>query len=172
MLGPLPTWTLIGTQKITASATSLGTISNIPAYDMLAVMVMITGYSGSDIASLRFNGDTAANYSSRYISYATNSTTGTNNFTSGATLIRLGIATNKGRSAFALINNPATVSKVVSVHTQIGSGAATTEYLVTTEGGGEWNNTSSQINSIQVLTAGGSVTMNAGSGFAVFGFNF
>jgi len=38
-------------------------------------------------------------------------------------------------------------------------------------GGGEWVNTSAQITSIEMRTAGGSVTMPAGTGFTVFGCN-
>jgi hypothetical protein len=158
-----------------ASAAQLTATLTFPPRDILMVIVMITGYSGSDVASLRFGTgsgvDTANNYMSRYVSFATGSGTGADNINAGVALVRLGIATANSRSAFAIITNPATTQKVVNCHSMI-SGGTTAAAVVTSEGGGVWNNTTAQITQMNVSTAGGSITMNAGSGLMVFGRNF
>lgn len=139
--------------------------------DLLLIQVRVTGYSGGDIASLRFNGDSGANYWSRHVSIAAGGVTMTNAQTASATLARLHPnTTTQQRSSIHAVTNFLSKSKVGTVHAQTSSGAAGT--IPELEFGGfEWVNTTAQITSVTLLTAGGSITMPAGTGFAVFGRN-
>lgn len=160
----------LGSTVFTSSRQSSDVVA-IPARDILQIQVRVTGYSGGDIASLRFNGDTAANYWSRYISWASGGTTATNAQNASQTLARLfAQTTTMQRSATIGLTNYQSTSKVGNVSAQTSSNSAST-IPVTEFGGFEWNNTTAQITSIQLLTAGGSITMPAGTGFAVFGRN-
>lgn len=160
----------LGSVKLASAAQTTGALTIAPR-DLLLLQVRVTGYSGGDIASLRFNGDTAANYWSRHVSIAAAGVTMTNAETASATLARLHpLTSTQQRSSIHAITNNATTSKVGTVHAQTSSGAAGT-IPVLEFGGFEWVNTSAQITSITLLTAGGSITLSAGSGFAVFGRN-
>jgi hypothetical protein len=163
-------WDFLTSFTFGSSLQTSGAIS-FDARDELWVVSRVTGYSGSDIASFRFNGDTSTNYWSRSISFAAASTTATNAEFASATLARLHpTATTLQRSSSHLISNIATKSKVGTIQAQTGSGSAATIPVIEF-GGFEWVNTSAQITSITMLTAGGSITMAAGTGFAVFGRN-
>jgi hypothetical protein len=67
-----------------------------------------------------------------------------------------------------LTNNSST-SKVGMVYGQTSTGSAATAGAVE-YGGFEWVNTTAQITSIQMITAGGA-TLSAGTGFSVSGRN-
>jgi hypothetical protein len=179
ILPGISTLDFLGSIKITGSAAvTTGVLTLIDPFtgaagtrDELIVVSRVTNYSGSgDVASFRFNADSGSNYWDRYVNFAASSTTVVNTQNVSQTLMRLGIATTKGRSDEITISNLATQTKLCSVKTQIGSGAAGTAG-VSAFGGGEWVNTSAQITSIEMRTAGGSVTMGVGSGFMVFGRN-
>lgn len=161
----------LGSTRLTASAQATAVVT-IPAREQLYILINIAGYSGGDIASLRFNGDTGTNYWSRHITFASGAATGVDNPTPSATLLRLaGNAVTQGRSVSCSIMNLATVSKAVGIsHIQTNTGAAATVGVLNI-GGGEWVNTTAQITTIQMLTAGGSITMPAGTGFTVYGSN-
>lgn len=160
----------LGSTVFTSSQQASAVVA-IPPRDVLQIQVRVTGYSGGDIASLRFNGDTGANYWSRCISWAAAGTTATNAQNASATLARLfAQTTTLQRSATVGITNYATTSKVGNISAQTSSGSAGTIPVIEF-GGFEWVNTSAQITSVQLLTAGGSITMPAGTGFAVFGRN-
>lgn len=161
----------LGSIRLGSAAVTTGVLT-IPAREQLFLLINITGYSGGDIAALRFNGDTAANYWTRHITYATGGVTATDNPTASATLLRLaGNSVTQGRSVQCAIMNLATVSKSVSFPAiQTNTGAAATVGVLNI-GGGEWVNTSAQITSIEMRTAGGSITLSAGSGFTVYGSN-
>jgi hypothetical protein len=66
--------------------------------------------------------------------------------------------------------NLANESKPITLQTCTLTGAAATVGLVDI-GWGEWVNTSAQITSVEMRTAGGSITMPAGTGFTVYGSN-
>lgn len=161
----------LGSIRLSSSAVTTGVLT-IPAREQLYLLINIAGYSGGDIASLRFNGDTGANYWSRHITWASGGTTATDNPTASATLLRLaGNAVTQGRSVSCSIMNLANVSKAVGIsHIQTNTGAAGTVGVLNI-GGGEWVNTTAQITSIEMRTAGGSITMPAGTGFTVYGSN-
>jgi hypothetical protein len=166
-----PPMEFLGSTRMSASAVGTAVVT-IPAREQLLVICNIAGYSGGDIASLRFNGDTGANYWSRHLTCAPGATTLTDNPTASATLFRLaGNAVTQGRSVSCSIMNLATISKSIGIgHLQTNTGAAAT--IGTLDwGGGEWVNTTAQITSVQMLTAGGTITMPAGTGFSVYGVN-
>lgn len=162
----------LGGTELTGSAVTTGAVTLSATKDILAVQVIVTGYSGGgDIASFRFNGDTGANYWSRYIHTVAGGTTLTNNQNASQTLARLfAITTTQRRSAWVSIINHTSHPKVGAVSGQTSSGAAATAAGVEF-GGFEWVNTANQITSIEMRTAGGSITMPAGTGFAVWGRN-
>jgi hypothetical protein len=164
----------LGSIRLSSSAVTTGVLT-IPAREQLFLLCNIAGYSGGgDIASLRFNGDTGTNYWDRHITSVSGATPPVfvNVQTASTTLLRLaGNAVTTGRSVSVSIMNLATVSKAVGIsHIQTASGSAATVGGLDI-GGGEWVNTSAQITSIEMRTAGGSVTMPAGTGFTVFGCN-
>lgn len=161
-------WVDLGGLMLSGNGVTTGALT-IPAYDLLRVSVRVTGYSGADIASLRFNADAGSNYWSRYVSVAAAGVTHTNTQNVSQALARLfALGTTLQRSASVLITNYTTTSKVGIVSGQTSSGAAGTAPVVE-QGGFEWVNTSAQITSIEMRTAGGSITMPAGTGFAVEG---
>jgi hypothetical protein len=160
----------LGSTQLGSAAATTATVT-IPARDVLIVLVRVTGYAGGgDIASLRLNGDTGANYWSRYLSWAAGGTTVANNQNVSQTLARMfALAQTQGRNAIIGINNLTGATKVGNVNGQSGTGAAATAGTLE-QGGFEWANTAAQITSIVMVTAGGA-NMNTGSGFAVYGRN-
>jgi len=166
-----PDWDYLGGLRLAGAAVTTGVLSIRPR-DELLVIVSVAGYSGGDIASLRFNGDAGANYWSRYISAAAGATTLVNNQNVSQTLARLfALTTTLQRSALVKISNPATRSKTGVVLGQTSTGAAATAGGIEF-GGFEWVNTTARINSVELRTAGGSITLNAGSGFQVYGRDY
>ena len=142
--------------------------------DLLIVLVRVASYGGSpdatgDIASLRFNGDSGANYWSRHLHY-----------TLGAwideplpsqTLIRLAETNSRlSRNVYVQINNLATRGKTCNIKNQTGTADAAVVGSVNVAGG-EWVNLVDQITSIQLINQGAN-NMGAGTGFMVFGKNF
>jgi hypothetical protein len=162
----------LGSTKLAAAAASTAIVTVEPR-DALLIVFRVTGYSGADIASLRFGGtagavDTGANYWDRHLNAAAGATTFTNAQNVSGTLIRLAGATSTLQRAGAVwVNNLATVSKVCRIDVQTSTGAANTAGILDV-GGGEWVNTTQQIRSVQMLDAGAN-NLNAGSGFAVYG---
>jgi hypothetical protein len=160
----------LGGAKLIAPAVTTGAVQ-IPLRDMLYILVRIVGYSGGDIASFRFNGDAGANYWSRYISSVAGGVALVNNQNLSQTLARLfALTTTLSRSAMVSISNRSGTSKVGNVNAQTGTGAAGTAGILEF-GGFEWVNTTAQITSVEMRTAGGAVTMNTDTGFMVFGKN-
>ena len=158
----------LGGFALTANANAFPTLF-IPPYNGLWVFINVTGYAGTDVVSLRFNGDSGTNYWDRTLTVAAGTVTpivDTN--TVSTTLIRMGKPINKGRQVFAQIGNFATRSKVVQVMNQFGSGAAGTVADTTIGSAGEWVNTTAQIIQIDCLTAG-ATNVISGSSIMVFG---
>ena len=163
-------WTNLGGTILTGAAATTGVVEFTPM-DLLHVSYMVTGYGGADIASLRFNADSGANYWDRHTSIAAAGTVMTNVQNASTTLIRLAAANaTVQRSGLVQIMNVSGTGKVAMICNQTGSGAAATIPVVESVGGGEWVNTTQQIRSIEMRTAGGQ-NLNAGSGFVIFGCN-
>lgn len=158
----------LGGWLLTANAVAFPTLF-FPAFNGLWVFINVSGYGGTDVVSLRFNGDSGTNYWDRTLTVAAGTVTpivDTN--TVSTTLMRMGKPINKGRQVFAQIGNLATKSKVCQVINQFGSGTAATVADATISTAGEWVNTAAQITQIDCLTAGG-LNILAGSSIAVYG---
>lgn len=142
--------------------------------DCLFVLVRIASYGGTpeplgDIASLRFNGDSAANYWSRHLWFDAGTWNDVPTINTG--LIRLAETNSRlSRNVLVKINNLATRGKTCNIKNQTGTANAGVAGVINT-GGGEWVNLVDQITSMQLINAG-SNNMGAGSGFCVLGVNF
>lgn len=160
----------LGSTRMAAASASSAVVT-IPAREQLYLLINIAGYGGGDIASLRFNGDSGTNYWDRHITSVAGGVALVNTQTLSTTLLRLaGNGVTTGRIVSCSIMNIATISKAVGIsHLQTGTAAAGTAGVLDL-GGGEWVNTSAQITTIQLVTAGGA-TLLAGTGFTVFGCN-
>lgn len=169
----LPGLPRIGGTKLSAAAVTTGAIQ-IPPRDVIVVLAVITGYSGGDIASLRFNADaTATNYGSTWKTQSNaappvNAQVANNGTLAHITLGSAGIAI--GRMVLVQIANIAGQRKIICMENSNES-ATTTEGVADIKGWGEYTVTAGQITSIEMRTSGGAITMNAGSGFIVYGDN-
>lgn len=164
-----PGYDFLGAYEFASSAATSAVVP-IAIRDLLLVQVHVTGYGGSDIASLRFNGDTGTNYTTRYISAAAGGTTLANNQNVSQTMARLfALGVTIQRSAVIGITNRAAQPKLGAVNGMTSVTSAATGLQIEF-GGFQWQNTTAQITSIQMLTPGGQ-TLSAGTCFAVFGKN-
>lgn len=165
-------WTLAGFWKAASALATSGAIS-IGTFDELMIVADIVSTSVADLPCLRFNGDTATNYRSRYIvNNATSGTVLTDVPSTSATLAALTGLSSTGQRVFtANINNALSASKVGTVRGALASGSAATQAAMDLAGTIEWVNTTAQITSVTMLTSGGA-TMGTGSGFIVLGRNF
>lgn len=168
--GPIQAMQLLGSAAMPAPAATSAVVTFSPR-DEVVFVVRITGYGGADIASLRFNGDSTANYWDRHITFAPAGATGVDVPTPSTTLIRIaGNAVTTGRTAWVLCNNLATKPKACTITQLTSTGVAATVGTLDI-GGGEWENTTNQITSVQLVTAAGQ-TMGTNSGIQVYGRNF
>ena len=175
----MPAWTgtlkdfeLLNTFRFAAAAVSSGALT-IPARELLLCLINVTGYSGSDIVSLRFNADaTTTNYRTRWITFsnvAVPINAGIDFGASGHVVLgSTGITT--GRSILCSISNFATTRKIVSILHAYEEAAQATIPLMQI-GQGEWFNTAAQITSIDMRTNGGVNTLSIGSSIAIYGLN-
>lgn len=152
-----------------ASAPSFPSVS-FAGMNSLLLFINVTGYGGTDVISLQFNGDTAASYWSRYLTAAQGTSTLVNTETTGATAIACGVPANKGRATMIQVVNNTTRSKIVQVMNQFGSGTTATASTATVSGQGEWLNTTAQITSFVITTVAG-LNIIAGSSFQIIGWN-
>lgn len=170
-----PPWgvTFMAELTLAANATSFSTIFpqiNSQPFANIAGWINVTGYGGTDVVSLRFNGDSGANYQDQVITAAAGTTTFTNTNTVSTTLLRCGLPVAVGRSTLFQIVNFATKNKVVQVPNWVGSASAGTASIATVGCGGAWFNILAQVNQIDVLTAGG-LNILAGSTLTVIAWN-
>jgi hypothetical protein len=167
-------WALdyLGSTKL-ASAAHETSVVNIEARDFLWIFVRVASYGGTpdatgDIASLRFNGDSGANYWTRHLYFD-----GVWNDvpTIDTTLIRLAESNSRlSRNVFCTVNNLATRGKTVNIKNQTGTANPSVVGSVNVAGG-EWVNLVDQITSVQLINQG-SNNMGTGSGVIVWGKNF
>lgn len=167
-----PAW--VGTKEMLANVTlgSAGTSlasGTIAARRFLEVHIFITGYAGSDTASLQFNGAAGTAYR-----YNWSTITGTT-LAAGLTAVstdRIKVDstnTTQSRRIVAFISNDSTLTeklvKFESVFGTGGSGAQTTNGL----GNGAWvSGGATQITSISLVS---SSNMNANTQMVIFGWN-
>jgi hypothetical protein len=153
------------------SSLSASPVFTIPPCELLQIQFNIEGYSGSGIAAFRFNGDTTAgNYASEYLTWSTAAPTVTN-FLGTFAGFKLGAnAVTVARSGFLTIKNYASASHLITCQSLTYGGGGTTAD-VQSMGGGKYTG-AAQITQVQLLLDPvGSVTMPAGTSFAVFGTN-
>lgn len=168
--GPWPPIFLAQTPPLAAAAANLGTLT-IPAMNHLYINLQVTGFSGSDFASIRFNGDTGANYVSRFITAVAGGVVFADAPFVSATAMRLtAIAGTTGQSIWLSVNNTLAVSKQASIVAPLSTGAAATAATIVIPGAGEWVNTTAQITSVLALV-GGANNFNAGSSITIWGSN-
>lgn len=163
-----------------ANATSVVTLEYPPGSGIaatrkkLVIYGTVTAYGGTpdvtgDIASIRFNGDSGANYWSHHATFISGAWTNTEQ--ASTTLIRSAPTNSRLSRNFVMeINNIGTRSKTVTIKNQTGTNDASVVGLVNI-GGAEWVNTTDQISTVQLINAG-SNNMITGSGFFVIGKDF
>lgn len=168
--GPWPPVFLNQTAPLTAAAANLGTLA-IPAINKLYLNINISGFSGSDSAAIRFNGDTGANYVARFATVAAGGVVVVDAPFASATSLRLSAAAGtQGQSIWMTVNNTLAVSKQALITAPLFTGAAATAATLVLGGAGEWVNTTAQITSVQVLVVGAN-NFNAGSSVTIWGSN-
>jgi len=137
----------------------------------LYISIVITGFSGSDSAAIRFNGDTGANYVARYATVAAGGVIVADApFVSGTSMRLSAAAGTQGQSIWMVVNNFATVSKQAMITAPLFTGAAATAATLVVGGAGEWVNTTAQITSVQPLVVGAN-NFNLGSSITIWGSN-
>ena len=174
---PNPGWEMLGSTKMAANATS-SSIVTIPARDIIRITVLVTGYGGGDIVSLRFGGtagavDSGNNYATAHGEWNAGQlgNQSTNLESNTQSLLRLAASNvTASRISEVVVSNLTATRKVCSITTATEWGTATTTPRRTTVGHGIWSNTANQIVSVQLVTAGGN-TLLAGTGFIVEGYN-
>jgi hypothetical protein len=171
IINPTRGMDFLGATNMASAATSSATVTIAPR-DLLVVLFRIPGYGGSDIVSLRFNADSGSNYATRFLSVGAGGTTLSDASNVSQTLMRLAASTTtNGRSGIVIISNIATQPKIARIESSTWySASVATASQLDLSGFGVWNNTSAQITSMQLVVPGGQ-TMNANTGFAVFGRN-
>lgn len=175
-------WDYLGGTFLAASAheTDVVTLTYPPGSGIaatrkkLALYGFITAYGGTpdvtgDIGSIRFNGDSGANYWSHHATFISGAWTSTEQ--ASTSLIRAAPTVSRLSRNFVMeINNLATRSKTVTIKNQSGTNDASVVGLINI-GGAEWVNTTDQISTVQLINAGAN-NMITGSGFFVLGKDF
>lgn len=175
LLPYLSDWQLL--REVTATSSSERSISaqgftagsGFPARHELKIVIDSVGFSTNETAALRFNGDAAANYATLMARLGTspNQVVNSNN----ATTINLQTSNLQGPEPFhcelSVMNRTAT-RKLVSGHCATASSTATLAPDIINIAG-VWNNTSSQITSVEFTHSGGAVNINAGTRLSIYG---
>ena len=170
----MATNTYVALDKVTVgTATNTVTFTSIPATYTDLVIVAKYGTSGSGSAMwLRFNGDTATNYSGTTL-LGTGSAAASDRFSSTAqfywayNIVSASASTNDTQTIFQIQNyaNTTTFKTLLTRTSSIGSASPGTETSV-----GLWRKTPEAINSI-TLNASTSYTFNVGSTFSLYGIS-
>lgn len=169
-----PSW--VGTKEMLANVTlgadgtSLAS-GTILARAFLEIHIYIEGYSGGATASLRFNGDSGANYRYRWLTSAAGATTFANGLLATSTTgIKVGAAdtTNSRRVVFHISNDASVTEKLALVESLFGTGSAATQATID-QGNGAWiSAAATQITSISLISTS---NMLAGTKMTIFGWN-
>src|SRR5215472_4259934 len=127
--GPWSPVYIAQTPPLAAAAANLGTLTvpASPAFNNLWIELSITGFSGSDSAGIRFNGDTGTNYVARYITAVAGGVVFADApFVSGTSLRVSAVAGTTGHHVLVRVQNQAAVSKQCLIQTHLTTGAAAT----------------------------------------------
>lgn len=142
---------------------------NIPApCNLITGDIDISGYGGTDVVSVQCNGDTGANYNTRYVTaVAGQIATLVNAEFASDTMVRFGLPISKGRSVkFSVGNNNNGKTHLFNSVVSIGTGVAATLPTVHLCCQGEWMGVV-PITSLLFLTQGGA-TMLKGSSIRLY----
>lgn len=157
-----------------AAATS-GAIAITPC-KILIIEYLITGYSGADVGSWRWNADaTGTNYGTWWYLASNASTpllakqTSINGVGSVANTPVSGVTQTVGRRGCLRISNIAASRKIIDIRNS--NESTTTTGPSMDFGWGEWLNTTAQITSVEFRTNGGA-NFNVNSGFIIYGDNY
>jgi hypothetical protein len=157
----------LGSTRFSGSSQTSSVVTIPSGWEVLNIYFNVTGYSGSGIASLRFNGDsTASHYSSSY--FIGTSTTKTNSLATfaGAKLGQNAVTVERNGQIVIYNLNDTNHLWVCTSTTQASASTAP----VTSCGSGNWVSTSATyITSIQMVVDTSGITMPAGTGFVVYG---
>jgi hypothetical protein len=162
---------LLGSYKFPSSLAN-SPVLTIPPAELLQIQFNIEGYSGSAIASLRFNGDTTVgNYSSSYTTFSTAApATPVNTLGTFGGFKLGGNAVTVQRSGLVTIKNNSSTSHGITCQSQ--THAAANAAPVSSFGSGIFiTSGAAQITSVQLILDTGSITMPAGTSLAIFGMN-
>ena len=171
---PSSSWQILGRTQLTVAANATS-ILTIPPRTLLRLTAIVTGYSGTGIASFRFGGtggavDSGNNYNTRFLRINSGAS---NNFTdvptTSTSYLRMASqAVVLGRQYVANVTNFTTKRKMVSINTTTEAGAVGTAANIDV-GQGMWANTTQQIVSVQLISTANNLSI--GSGFIVEGMN-
>lgn len=166
----IPTgWDFLGSTFTNASATSTSVLS-FSAREQLEFKIIIAGYGGSDVAALRFNADSGANYWTRWMDSTTGLTSwATNQKVSQTFFLVAAVSSTVEREVTIDCSNHTSFNKLCTGVELTDTGSAATAGTADL-GWGEYFTVASQINSVQVITSGGQ-TLNASTSIEVFGKN-
>lgn len=149
--------------------------------DIIIIQIRCTGLSAVDTLGLRFNGDNTASYWNHNDVSSQGNATFSNENEISQTSIRLAITisglTNnddggtQSRFCFGWFNNTAGVEKIGQWFQCRATNAVATPGTLFF-GTGSWVKTGQRITSVTLVTGGGVATMNAGTGFSVFGKDY
>lgn len=164
---PFPLYFLTGFSVTAAGATF--TTPAFPVYNSLVIVIGVPSFSASDSAAIRFNGDTGANYVSRFITAVAGGVVFADApFVSGTSMRVSAIAGTTGHNIIIKCTNIATVSKQCVIQTHLTTGAAATAPTAVIAGSGEWVNTTAQITTVTLMTASAN-NLGIGTSLMVFG---
>jgi hypothetical protein len=167
-------WEFLGSTVLGGAAVTTATLT-VAAKDELMIVFRVVSLSASDTVGVRFNGDTAANYWWRGITSVKTATSGSapafvDTFTASTNRVVLyPLAGTTQLDGSMRVSNRLATTKLCAIDASVGSAAAATVPTTLITGSGEWINTAAQITSVVMLSTGGTATLAAGSGFAVFG---
>jgi hypothetical protein len=157
---------LLGRQQLTSGNANI-TVNFTPRWQVFDIMARVAGYSGSDIARFRFNGDTGNNYAHR----TWVSTSLTNTAVGGVAGIPVATVTITGPRGliWARVDKRTTAltARIAGLTHSDQEGSATAPLMYGFMG--TWNNTSALISSVTLNGGAGGATLNTGSYLEVWG---
>ena len=152
---------------LTANGAAFPTLT-FAGFNSLEIRLHIVGFSGSDLGSLQFNGDTGTNYWDRNITSVAGGVVLVNNQNVSTAQMRFGIAGTTQVVAIWNIINLLGTSKLATGRGSLGTGAAGTAGTAIVSMAGEWVNTTAQITSVKALVVGANNFLS-GSTIQIFG---
>jgi hypothetical protein len=165
-------WVYLNSFTFGSSAQSSGAIA-IAAKKRLLLLVNIIGFATADQPALRFNADSSAHYASRYITFATASTTPADSVNLSTSQLRLsGMPFIGPRGHVVEIMNLAGSIKPVTSRGATSAAAVATSPPVEVAGGGWWDDAAGNANQItQVELRGTAFNILSGSTITILGRN-